>query len=52
MADGTKLHLYMVFKRETMPKEVLPKGVVVWANAKGFMTGDAVVEWYSPVWLL
>ncbi|KAL1472806.1 hypothetical protein MTO96_039090 [Rhipicephalus appendiculatus] len=44
LADGTKLRPYIVFKRKTMPKEVLLKGVVVRANAKGFMTDDMVVE--------
>ncbi|KAH7959420.1 hypothetical protein HPB49_010997 [Dermacentor silvarum] len=51
-ADGTKLRVYILFKRKTMPKEILPKGVVVWVNAKGFMTDEMVVEWYRLVWLL
>lgn len=52
LADGTKLRPYIVFKRKTMPKEALPKGVVVRVNEKGFMTDDMVVEWYRLVWLL
>ncbi|KAH7967070.1 hypothetical protein HPB49_022151 [Dermacentor silvarum] len=52
LADGTKLCLYIVFKRKTIPKEILPKGVVVQANAKGFMTDEMVVEWCRLVGLL
>ncbi|KAH7958751.1 hypothetical protein HPB49_004450 [Dermacentor silvarum] len=52
LADGTKLRLYIAFKRKTMPKETLPKGVAVRANAKGFMTDEVVVELYRLVWLL
>ncbi|KAH6919666.1 hypothetical protein HPB50_029340 [Hyalomma asiaticum] len=52
LVDSTKLCLYNVSKRRTVPKEVLPKGVVVRVNAKNVMADDMVLEWYHLVWLL
>ena len=38
LGDGTKLPPYVVFKRETLPKDlVLPRGIHVRAQAKGWM---------------
>lgn len=53
MADGTKLHPYMVFKRETLSKGVeFPQTVVVRANEKKFMNDGTVMEWVKLVWCL
>ena len=34
---GKKLKLMVIFKRKTMPKEMLPDGVVVLCHNKGWM---------------
>lgn len=53
LSDGTKLQPYVVFKRKTIPKnENFPKKVIVRVNAKGYMTGDMVVQWFRLVWCL
>jgi hypothetical protein len=49
-ADGGKLPSFVIFKRETIPKEDFPKGVVVSANQKGWMTKESMLEWLESVW--
>jgi len=38
-ADGTKLPPLLSFKRKTLPKEVIPRGIYVHVHSKGWMDG-------------
>ena len=38
-ADGTKLPPYLIFKRKTLPKDVIPHGIYVHVHSKGWMDG-------------
>jgi hypothetical protein len=49
-ADGGKLPPFVIFKRKTMPKGEFPKGVVVSANPKGWMTEEIFSSWLQKVW--
>lgn len=49
-ADGTKLPLYVVLKRKTVPKEAMPAGIIVRAQEKGWMETELVVAWLKVVW--
>ena len=51
-ADGRKLPPYIIFKRKTIPKgERFPKGAVIRAQEKGWMTNELMVDWIRCVWL-
>ncbi|EEC13216.1 POGO family transposase [Ixodes scapularis] len=51
-ADRWKLPLYIVFRRNTIPKgEVFPKKVIIRANEKGFINEGMVKEWFEMVWV-
>ena len=51
LGDGTKLPPYVVFKRKTLPKDlVLPRGIHVRAQAKGWMDESLVKDWLNSVW--
>ena len=51
LGDGTKLPPYVVFKRKTLPKDlVLPRGIRVRAQAKGWMDESLVKDWLNSVW--
>ena len=48
LGDGTKLPPYVVFKRKTLPKDlVLPRGIHVCAQAKGWMDESLVEDWLN-----
>ncbi|CAL4062438.1 unnamed protein product, partial [Meganyctiphanes norvegica] len=49
-ADGTKLLPMVIFKRKTMPKEVIPNGVVVHVQEKGWMDENGIKLWIDKVW--
>jgi len=53
-ADGRKLPPYLIFKRKNVPKgkngEAFPKGVIVRAQAKGWMTTELMKDWLQKVW--
>ncbi|KAJ4426354.1 hypothetical protein ANN_27168 [Periplaneta americana] len=49
-ADGGKLPPYVILKRKTMPKENLPKGLVIRCQEKGWMTTELMVDWLATVW--
>ncbi|KAG1677113.1 Pogo transposable element with KRAB domain [Nymphon striatum] len=49
-ADGTKLDPMVIFKRETMPKEKFPSGVVVHVHPKGCMDEQGVELWLNRLW--
>lgn len=46
-ASGQKLQPMVIFKRITMPKEQLPKGIVVKVNTKGWMIEGLMKEWLT-----
>lgn len=51
LGDGTKLPLYVVFKRKTLQKNLnFPKEVVVRCQAKGWMDELLVQDWLRTVW--
>ena len=51
LGDGTKLPPYVVFKRKTLPKNmVFPHGLVVRCQEKGWMNEDLVKDWLNTVW--
>jgi len=47
-ADGTKLPPLLIFKRKTLPKDVIPHRIYVHVHSKGWMDGwrrnEAVVR--------
>jgi len=50
-ADGRKLLYLLILKRKTLPKsEAFPKGVIVRAQEKGWMTEELMLEWLKIVW--
>ena len=50
--DGTKLPPCVVFKRKTLPKDlVLPRGIHVRAQAKGWMDKSLVKDWLNSIWI-
>ena len=46
-ASGLKLPPMVIFKRITMPKENLPKDIVVKVNTKGWMVESLMKEWLT-----
>ena len=50
LADGTKLKPAVVFKRKTMPKEKLPKDIVVFVQEKGRVDERVLFGWLREVW--
>ena len=44
-ASGKKLPPMVIFKRKTLPKDKLPKGIVVRVNPKGWMDNPMMIEW-------
>ena len=50
LADGTKLKPAVVFKRKKMPKEKLPKHIIVFVQEKDWVNERALFGWLSIVW--
>src|SRR5215469_12670791 len=48
-ADGTKLPLLLIFKRKTLPKDVIPLGIYVHVHSKGWMDGGEMKLWLEKV---
>lgn len=46
-ASGVKLPPMVIFKRITMPKEELPRGLVIKVNQKGWMVEGLMKEWLA-----
>uniref|UniRef100_A0A674N516 HTH CENPB-type domain-containing protein n=1 Tax=Takifugu rubripes TaxID=31033 RepID=A0A674N516_TAKRU len=46
-ASGMKLSPMVIFKRITMPKEKLPKNIVVKVKTKGWMVESVIKEWLT-----
>ena len=49
-ADGTKLPPLLIFKRKTLPKDVIPHGIYVHVHSKGWMDGEGMKLWLEKVW--
>ncbi|XP_069606515.1 uncharacterized protein [Ranitomeya imitator] len=49
-ADGTKLPPMIIFKRKDMPKEDIPRGIIVHAHERGWMDEDGMKVWIEKVW--
>ncbi|KAJ8343157.1 hypothetical protein AAFF_G00243770 [Aldrovandia affinis] len=50
LVNGTKLPPHLILKRKTVPKEAMPAGIIVRAQAKGWMETELVVDWLKVVW--
>ena len=51
LGGGAKLPPYVVFKRKTLPKNmVCPHGLVVRCQETGWMNEDLVKDWLNTVW--
>ena len=49
-ADGTKLPPSLIFKRKTLPKDVILHGIYVHVHSKGWMDGERMKLWLEKVW--
>ena len=49
-ADGTKLPPLLIFKRKTLPKDVIPYGIYVLVHSKGWVDGEGMKLWLEIVW--
>jgi len=49
-ADGTKLPPLLIFKRKTLPKDVIPYGIYVLVHSKGWVDGEGMKLWLEKVW--
>lgn len=51
LANGSKLHPVIVFKRKTLPKTMkFPGGVIVRSHEKGWIDESGTIEWLENVW--
>jgi len=48
--DETKLPPLLIFKRKTMPKDVIPHGIYVHVHSKGWKDGEGMKLWLEKVW--
>ena len=49
-ADGTKLPPLLIFKRKTLPKDVIPHGIYVHVHSKGWKDGEEMKLWLEKMW--
>jgi len=49
-ADSTKLPPLLIFKRKTLPKDVIPHGIYVRVHSKGWRDGEGMKLWLEKVW--
>ena len=49
-ADRTKLPPMIIFKRNSLPKEKIPSGVIVHMQGKGWMNEEGMKIWFNKVW--
>jgi len=49
-ADDTKLEPLLIFKRKTLPKDVIPHEIYVHVHSKGWMDGEGMKLWLEKVW--
>jgi hypothetical protein len=50
LVDGSKLPPYVILNRKNVPKEQLPRGIIVRCQPKGWMTSDLMKDWLLVVW--
>ena len=50
LADRMKLPGMVIFKRETMPKDKLPSGVIVVVQEKGWVDKNLLQQWLKNLW--
>jgi len=50
LADGTKLPPVIIFKLVNVPREEFFDGVIIRANAKGWINKDKMSWWVENVW--
>ena len=48
-ADGTKLPPLLIFKRKTLPKDVIPHGIYIHVHSKARMDGEGMKLWLEKV---
>jgi hypothetical protein len=51
LADGEKLPPYVILKRKSMPKEMLPSGIIIRVEENGWMDETLVDDWLKTVWV-
>ena len=49
-ADGGKCEPMIIFKSKTMPKLIVPKGMVVTVSPKSWMNQEVMKQWLDKVW--
>jgi hypothetical protein len=49
LADGRKLTLSFILKRENLPKEKCPTGILFKSNGKGGMREELMFKWLREV---
>ena len=49
-ADGTKPPTLLIFKRKTLPKDVIPHGIYVHVHFRGWMDGERMKLCLEKVW--
>lgn len=49
-ADGTKLPPLLIFKRKTLPKDKIPRGIFIHVHPKGWMDEEGLKIWLDKVW--
>jgi len=47
---GTNLPPLLIFKRKTLPKDVIPHGIHVHVHSKGWTDGEGMKLWLEKVW--
>jgi hypothetical protein len=50
-ADGTKLPPMIILKRNTVPKDKIPQGIVLHVQEKGWMDENGMKLWLEKVWV-
>jgi len=50
LAFGSQLPLHVILNCKTMPKEQLPRGVIVRCQTKCWMTNECIKDWLLVVW--
>jgi len=49
-AAGIKLPPLLIFKRKTLPKDVIPYGIYAHVHSKGWMDREGMKLWLEKVW--
>ncbi|GFU21720.1 pogo transposable element with KRAB domain [Trichonephila clavipes] len=49
-ADGTNFKPLLIFESKTIPKENLPRSVIIRCNEKVWCNEDIMLDWFQEVW--